>query len=73
MNRPVSTTDPLGNTSSLTYDAAGNVSSVTDPLGRTSQRTYNELGYQTTRRTPLGFVTSFGRDAEGQLTSSPIP
>lgn len=49
-----SITDPLGNTTSGTYDSSGNLLSVTDPLGNTTSATYNQAGQPVTITDPLG-------------------
>ena len=36
-------TDPLGNVTSYTYDAVGNVISITDPLGRATRYQYDAM------------------------------
>lgn len=49
MTNLASVTDPLGRTTSFTYDGLGRMpTTITDPLGRTTQYTYNSL-YQMTR------------------------
>lgn len=64
-NYPTAVTDPVGNTTTHTYDAVGNRTSVTDPAGY--QTTY---GYDTNNRLtqltdPTGAATRFAYDPVG--------
>jgi YD repeat-containing protein len=43
-NRLSTLTDPLGNITTLTYDAQGNLTSVTDPLRQVARIAYNAFG-----------------------------
>ncbi|MEZ4730487.1 MAG: RHS repeat-associated core domain-containing protein [Caldilineaceae bacterium] len=64
-----SSIDPLGNVTTFTYDAHGNLTSVTTPLQRTVQMTYNNQGLPTTLTDPLGRQTTFTYDANGNPTT----
>ena len=48
----LSSTDPLGHTTTNVYDANHNLTSVTDPLGHTSTYTYDGLGNKTSSTYP---------------------
>ena len=77
--------DPDGNTTTTTYDAQGDVTSVTDPLGKKTDYGYNTgTGWLTSEVTPAGVAagttaactppatgcTTYGYDAYGNLTST---
>src|SRR5581483_11609306 len=68
-----STTDPDGNTTRYTYDAAGNLTSTTDPLGRVTSTTYNEFNEPLTKTSPMGVTTTYTYDARGNLLSTSTP
>lgn len=68
-----SVTDPNGNTTTSTYDLAGNLTSSTDGLGRTSRFTYDTLNDVTSATDPLGITTTFTYDAKGNLLSRSRP
>jgi RHS repeat-associated protein len=65
-----SKTDPLGNTTSYQYDAAGNVTQQTDPFGNITTTGYDSLD-RVTSITPPGnnLKTSFGYDKDGNQTT----
>lgn len=67
--------NPAGGTltSSLTYDAVGNVTSATDPNGNTGNFEYSADGDPTKATSPLGSVTSMAYDAAGRVTSMVSP
>jgi YD repeat-containing protein len=50
----ISTTNPNGKVTTMTYTAAGDLASVTDPLGNETTYTYDALGRQLTRVSPRG-------------------
>ena len=60
-------TDPLGNMSSLAYDANDNLISSTTPLGETTRYTYDDRSQLTRVTSPLGNALSFHYDAKGQV------
>ena len=64
-----SITDPLGHTTSFTYDAMQNVLTQTDAYGKTTTLTYNSLNEVLTATDPLSHVTTNTYDANGNLTS----
>lgn len=73
-----STTDALGRTTSYTYDAKGNVTSITGLAGTsqavTTAFTYDSLYDRLTSIIdPLGHVTTFGYDSSGNLTALTDP
>ena len=47
-------TDPLGRTTTFTYDNKQNLLTQTNPLGKTWTYTYDSNGFQTSVRDPLG-------------------
>jgi RHS repeat-associated protein len=67
-------TDPVGRTTTLTYNASGQVASVQDPLGNTSIFTYDlTSGDQRTVTDPLGNQTTSATDSVGRVTSVTTP
>ena len=76
----VSKTDPLGNQTTYTYDAAGNQTSSVEPLGNVSGGTpsnytvssnYDADGRTLSRTNELGYTTTYTFDAAGNhLTTS---
>jgi YD repeat-containing protein len=79
----LSKTDPLGNKTTYTNDALGNVVSETDPQGNVTTFTYptngsgapisNELASESVDPTGLDLTTSYGYDADGNVTSVVSP
>ena len=63
-------TDPLGHTTTFSYDAAGSVAQVSDPMGNTTRYVYDASERATTVTDPLGHTTSYGYDAEGRMIAS---
>lgn len=59
-NEVASVSDPLGRTTSYTYDAMGRTASVTDPRGNTTSYLYDHSGnvVQTVAPAPLSYTTS---------------
>ncbi len=74
-NLLLSTTDPLGRVTRVTYDANGNVTSITDPAGNVRTFTYEPTFNRVTTITdPLGNITRFGYDPiNGNLLSITDP
>ncbi|MFD7379997.1 DUF6531 domain-containing protein [Streptomyces mirabilis] len=72
---PVDITDPLGNTTSMTYDSAGNMLSRSSPssLGYSESWTYDTAGNVVSHTDGRGNKTSYGYNAASQLTSSTDP
>ena len=71
-DRTVST-DPMGRSTSSTFDADGNSVSTTDPLGRTTTSTFNALHEPLTVKDPLNRVTTFTYTPTGDLLSTTTP
>lgn len=71
--QPSSSTDGQKNTSTFSYDGAGNGLSVTDAGSNAASVTRNSDGTVATSTTPSGAVTSYGYDSTGQLTSITPP
>lgn len=63
----VTSADPLGQITTIGYDAAGFVTSVVDPLGRVSSYTRDGDGRLLTSTNPLGKTSQFQYDAAGNL------
>lgn len=65
----LSSTDPLGNTTSYSYDADYNVAAVTDPRGNTTSMTYDTDGNLVSRTAPapLSYQESWTYNAAGQV------
>jgi RHS repeat-associated protein len=61
------TTDPLGNTTTNSYDAAGNLIATTDAQDNVTRYTYDTAGNQTSITDATGSVTQFQYDAAGHL------
>ena len=67
--RPLTETNPLGQTTSYAYDKVGNQVTVTDPRGMTTTSAYDGRNRLTSTTAPDGGVTSFTYDGNGnQLT-----
>lgn len=60
-------TDPLGNTISRSYDAAGRLVSSTDAVGDHTSYSYDGDNELTQTTDPAGGTTSFSYDADGNL------
>ena len=60
-------TDPLGNTTTISTDAAGNPRAATDALGNTTYNHYDGNGYLAQSVDADGHVMSFAHDADGNL------
>ncbi len=58
-------TDPLGRTTTYTYDAAGDLVAVRQPSGRTTTSTYDQAHRRLSSTSPGGLVTSWTYDAAG--------
>jgi RHS repeat-associated protein len=71
--KPKTITNALGNVTTFTYDAAGNVASVKDPLNNTTTMTYNSRGQVLTVTNALGKTTTYAYNASGDLTSITNP
>ena len=63
-----SLSDPLGNTTALTYDANGNLTGLTDPDGNTTAWTYSPSNQVTSQTNALGATSTYAYDAAGQMT-----
>jgi RHS repeat-associated protein len=61
--------DPMGKTTSLTYDANGNLATVTDPAGRVTRYTINASGQLIGIEDPDNVSTTLGYNSLGLLTS----
>jgi RHS repeat-associated protein len=58
-------TDPLGHTTSYSYDAVGNLTAVTDPAGNTTRTDYDGNNRPVILTDAAGGVTRFGYDKVG--------
>jgi large repetitive protein len=73
MGLPTTVTDPLGNKSTLEYDAAGNVSASIDANLNRSEFGYDWRGNLLTTKDPLGNTTTYTYNAAGRLTTVKDP
>ena len=71
--RQTSVSDPIGNTTTMTYDANGELLTVTDPVGKVTTFTYNDSSRFTSIADPFGRKTTFETDAHGDLTKITNP
>jgi RHS repeat-associated protein len=65
--------DALSHTTTLAYDAQGNLTSVTDPLSHVATIAYNGVGQPTSVTDALGQATTFTYDANGNLATVADP
>lgn len=72
---PTSISDPQNNTSQLSYDTHGNVATLTDPLASQNlvQLAHDPRGNVASSTDPDGHLTSYGYDANDNLTSITPP
>jgi RHS repeat-associated protein len=63
---PISISEPLGRTTSLSYDNQGNLTALGLPGGQTSAYTYNAQGQRTSETDPAGHTTTYRLDADGR-------
>jgi RHS repeat-associated protein len=68
LNRQTMTIDGMNGQTAVTYDSAGNVSSVTDPLGHQTQYKYDARNRVTDVIDPLGGDTHYGYDLNDNVT-----
>ncbi len=71
-SRPTSITDPLGRTTSYSYDANGNLTRVTDPMGLQNTMSYDPDGQLTAITDPQGNTTHYSY-AQGDQVSATDP
>jgi YD repeat-containing protein len=69
----VKTYDGLGNLTTRTFDAAGNIFTETLPLGGKTMRTYEDTGKLATSIDPNGGTFTFAYDANHLLKSQTDP
>ncbi|GEB65063.1 type IV secretion protein Rhs [Sinomonas atrocyanea] len=67
------TTDPLGHTSTATYDSAGNMLTATDPDGNHLSWTYDALNDRISATNAAGVTTTYAYDRTGNLLSTSTP
>ena len=70
---PIAITDPIGNTTSDFYDAAGRRLSITTPSGGTTSFLYDNDNQMTSSVDPLGHKTTVEFDADGDITKITDP
>lgn len=73
MGRIIQTTSPLGNVSSVTYDAMGRIKAVQNPLGQTTTRSYDARGLLSGISLPGGITASYTRNKLELITSISDP
>jgi len=61
-------TDAMGNITTMTYDAQGNLSTTTTPDNKTTTFTYNAMGKPLNITDALGNTSTMAYDASGNLT-----
>ena len=71
--RQTSVTDPLGNTTTSTFDRAGQLVGRTDANGHATAFTYDPVGRLATVTGPDAAVTSYDYDVAGNLASKTDP
>ena len=73
--------DPLGNTTTNTYDVVGNLVSSSSPQGRKTTHTYDAIGRELTSVAPKGnvtgataaqFTTTYAYDGAGRVLSTSV-
>lgn len=69
LDRQISATNPLGYTTTDTYDAVGNLIKTKDSLGNQTRYVYDALDRQVRSIDSLGGTTDTSYDAVGNLTS----
>ena len=73
-HRPQTVTDAAGQTTTLTYNAAGQVLTSTSPRSETTTYAYDTLGFLTSVTGPTtGATTSYTYDAAGRVATSTDP
>jgi RHS repeat-associated protein len=70
-NQVASVTDPLGRTTSYTYDGMGRTATVTDPRGNTTSYQYDHFGnvVKTVAPAPLSYTTTATYNATNDLST----
>jgi RHS repeat-associated protein len=71
--RMLTSSDPLGNTTSYTYDTVGNRTAVTDANNHTTSYAYDGQNRLQSVTAPGGAATTYAYDAAGNLLSSTDP
>ena len=69
LNRGVTTTNALGQVSTVVYDATGNVVNVIDTAGNKGTMTYDALNRMVTSTNPLGLTTTMAYDTASNVIS----
>ncbi len=67
-----SVTDPLGNTTTYSYDSDGNVTTETDPIEHETSWTYNGFNEPLTEQDPAGVDTTWTYDKHGNLQQETV-
>ncbi len=65
-----SITDPLGHTTTFSYDPAGSVVQVIAPMSNETSYTYDSMERVTMVTDPMGGTTSYGYDSQGRMITS---
>ncbi len=65
--------DPFGQTTTLSLDPNGNLSSIMDPVGNAFAYTYSADGLLRSTRTPTGGTYNYSYDGSGRLTQDVDP
>ena len=72
-NRPLTTTDPLGNTTQTQYDGNGNITKVIDALGRETNLEYSANNRLLSVEDPLGHKFTVEYNQRGQVAKTIDP
>jgi RHS repeat-associated protein len=72
-NLLATSTDPLGRTTTYTYNAGGDLVSTTTPGGRTTTSTYDAAHRLVSTTSPSGAVTSYTYDPAGRMLTVTDP
>jgi len=72
-NLPVAFTDPTGDTTTIKYDARGNVLATTDALGNTTSYTYDAKDNVIARTDALGNKWAYTYDARDNVLTATSP
>ncbi len=72
-NRVASYTNPVGKTTTRSYDAFGNLAAVTDPLQHQATYTHNTAGQVLARANGIGATTSYTYAAAGDVSAVQAP
>src|SRR5260370_37172595 len=73
MDRLISQTDPLNNTTTFTYDALGRLKTKTDALGKITSYVYDNNGNRTSETDANNHITSYLYDNMNRVSKITYP